>query len=49
MDGADRFSPLTVMCSRSKYIYSDRFIPSRVATKLDTGFELSANSPTRYG
>ncbi|KAE8876116.1 Protein FIZZY-RELATED 2 [Phytophthora fragariae] len=30
---------------RSKHIYSDRFIPSRLTTKLDTGFGLVADSP----
>ncbi|KAG1711405.1 hypothetical protein DVH05_008658 [Phytophthora capsici] len=30
---------------RSKNIYSDRFIPSRLTTKLDTGFGLTADSP----
>ncbi|CAH0515441.1 unnamed protein product [Peronospora belbahrii] len=30
---------------RSKNIYSDRFIPSRLTTKLDTDFELTADSP----
>ncbi|KAF1791114.1 The WD repeat Cdc20/Fizzy family [Phytophthora cactorum] len=29
----------------SKNIYSDRFIPSRLTTKLDTGFGLTADSP----
>ncbi|ETP03682.1 hypothetical protein F441_19367 [Phytophthora nicotianae CJ01A1] len=30
---------------RSKNIYSDRFIPSRLSTKLDTGFGLTTDSP----
>lgn len=38
---------LTDSTIRTKHIYSDRFIPSRVGTKLDAGFELT--SPTRYG
>ncbi|GMF39623.1 unnamed protein product [Phytophthora fragariaefolia] len=32
---------------RSKHIYSDRFIPSRLTTKLDTGFGLAADSPRK--
>ncbi|OWZ19714.1 WD repeat-containing hypothatical protein [Phytophthora megakarya] len=33
---------------RSKIIYSDRFIPSRLTTKLDTGFGLIADSPCQF-
>jgi hypothetical protein len=36
---------LTIRFYRSKNIYSDRFIPSRLTTKLDTGFGLTADSP----
>ncbi|RLN91570.1 hypothetical protein BBJ28_00013052 [Nothophytophthora sp. Chile5] len=33
---------------RSKHIYSDRFIPSRLATKLDAGFGLTSDPPSHY-
>ncbi|KAF1328726.1 Wd repeat-containing protein srw1, partial [Globisporangium splendens] len=34
---------------RSKHIYSDRFIPSRLSTKLDAGFGLTSDPPRRHG
>ncbi|TYZ64344.1 hypothetical protein PybrP1_012313 [[Pythium] brassicae (nom. inval.)] len=34
---------------RSKNIYSDRFIPSRVSTQLDAGFGLTSDPPRRHG
>jgi cell division cycle 20-like protein 1 (cofactor of APC complex) len=35
---------LYIASRSSKHIYSDRFIPSRVATKLDAGFHLTPDS-----
>ncbi|CEG39696.1 Anaphase promoting complex, Cdc20, Cdh1, and Ama1 subunits [Plasmopara halstedii] len=34
-----------LISKRPKNIYSDRYIPSRLTTKLDNGFELKADSP----
>ncbi|DBA04765.1 TPA: hypothetical protein N0F65_004402 [Lagenidium giganteum] len=43
-----RTMPNTVSVA-SKHIYSDRFIPSRLSTRLDTGFSLSPDPPRRTG